>query len=171
MKKHGKKYGSSDEQERRFHTWKRNHFRISEKNERHGPCKLTGKAVFGHNLFSDLDPEEFQDRYLTGYRGPRIDDSEGRPYSADKNVGRRYKLEEMEPPYSAMTVHPTIQRKLEEQNSSVNRANNLDDYKSKYYQYKKKFANDCDWWDVSCMLRWIFGYQVSLVDCYLYIMM
>lgn len=171
MKKHGKKYGSSDEQERRFHSWKRNHFRISEKNERHGPCKLTGKAVFGHNLFSDLDPEEFQDRYLTGYRGPRIDDSEGRPYSADKNVGRRFKLEEMEPPYSAMTVHPTIQRKLEEQNSSVNGANNLDDYKSKYYQYKKKFANDCDWWDVSCMLRWIFGYQVSLVDCYLYIMM
>ena len=27
MKKHGKRYGSSEEQERRFHTWKKNHFR------------------------------------------------------------------------------------------------------------------------------------------------
>lgn len=78
--KHKKNYHSQEERDRRFHIWTKNHIRyvlrplsrqtvsiydmlictvsplssISEKNEMHGPCKLTGKPVFGHNLFSDL---------------------------------------------------------------------------------------------------------------------
>ncbi len=44
-----------------------------EKNEKHGPCKLTGKAVFGSNHFKDLTTEEFQTQYLTGYSGPHTD--------------------------------------------------------------------------------------------------
>jgi len=48
-------------------------YRTQEKNERHGPCKLTGQAVFGSNHFKDLSPEEFQSQYLTGYTGPHTD--------------------------------------------------------------------------------------------------
>ena len=47
--------------------------RTIEKNERHGPCKMTGKAVFGSNHFKDLTPEEFRSKYLTGYTGPKTD--------------------------------------------------------------------------------------------------
>lgn len=128
---------------------------------------MTGKAIFGHNLFSDLEPEEFQDRFLTGYRGPLVGDNDNREQgeSSDPRGGvRRYKSDEMEDYPPSVSVHPTVQRKLvdeqqqQQQDSSPHGAN-FDDYKSKYYQYKKKFGNDCDWWDVSCMLRWIFGYQ------------
>ncbi len=45
-----------------------------EKNEKHGPCKLTGKQVFGSNHFKDLSPEEFKAKYLTGYNGPKVDE-------------------------------------------------------------------------------------------------
>lgn len=126
---------------------------------------MTGKAVFGHNLFSDLNPEEFQDKFLTGYRGPQVRDHENIPpkkehvAATSHSVTRRYKSEEMNPP-AALSIHSSIQRKLEEQEiSSSPNTSNFDDYKSKIYKYRKKFANDCDWWDVSCMLRWIFGYQ------------
>ena len=124
---------------------------------------MTGKAVFGHNLFSDLEPEEFQDRFLTGYKGPvahghaSTTPSNVHPHASGRT--RRYKSAEMKPP-KTVSVHPTIQRKLDEHTEQDASARaNFDDYKSTYYQYRKKFANDCDWWDVSCMLRWIFGYQ------------
>ena len=45
-----------------------------EKNEQHGPCKLTGNAVFGSNHFKDLTHEEFKAKYLTGYTGPKTDE-------------------------------------------------------------------------------------------------
>jgi len=48
-------------------------YRTQEKNSRHGPCKMTGGAVFGSNHFKDLSPEEFQAKYLTGYTGPHAD--------------------------------------------------------------------------------------------------
>jgi len=122
---------------------------------------MTGKAVFGHNIFSDLEPEEFQNKYLTGYRGPQVHDHEAKVFrmgqSSSRGITRRYKSEEMEPP-SFVSIHPSIQRKLEEEDVFTY-GTNLDDYKSKYYQYRNKFANDCDWWDVSCMLQWMFGYQ------------
>jgi hypothetical protein len=44
------------------------------KNEQHGPCKLTGTAVFGSNHFKDLTPQEFKSQYLTGYAGPKMDE-------------------------------------------------------------------------------------------------
>ena len=49
-------------------------YRTIAKNEQHGPCKLTGKAVFGSNHFKDLTPEEFRNKHLTGYTGPKTDE-------------------------------------------------------------------------------------------------
>lgn len=70
---HKRKYGSHEERERRFGIWAENHHKTIEKNEKHGPCKLTSKQVFGDNHFKDLTSEEWQARYLTGYGGPRTD--------------------------------------------------------------------------------------------------
>jgi hypothetical protein len=135
---------------------------------------MTGKAVFGHNLFSDLEPEEFQEQFLTGYRGPRVDEHKDRSSfvenASPRGVVRRYKSEEMEPPHS-VSVHSSIQRKLDEhieQDASAHGAN-YDDFKSKYYQYKKKYANDCDWYVHlhldSSVLRTSLYSHVSLLPC------
>lgn len=45
--------------------------RTIEKNQRHGPCRLTNQAVFGSNHFKDLSLDEFKTQYLTGYNPPR----------------------------------------------------------------------------------------------------
>jgi hypothetical protein len=127
---------------------------------------MTGKAVFGHNMFSDLEPEEFQDRFLTGYRGPQVHDQDDKPTSKEAGplgVTRRYKKSgHMEPPED-VTIHLAIQRKLEEhiseQEDTPASGIDLAEYRSKFYKYKKKYGIDCPWYDVSCMLRWIFGYQ------------
>mmetsp|Transcript_12240 Transcript_12240/g.23988 ORF Transcript_12240/g.23988 Transcript_12240/m.23988 type:complete len:1209 (+) Transcript_12240:177-3803(+) len=164
--KHEKKYGSHDEKEKRFHVWKKNHFRITEKNHKHGPCRLTGKAVFGHNIFSDLDPEEFQQQFLTGYRGPRTHESvekkSSHSYFRDNtSAPKGRKSGEMyPPPLASIKRHPTIQRKLEEHLQEESGTSYRDRFSFNKYRYKNtKFANGCAWWDVSCMLRWVFGYQ------------
>jgi cathepsin F len=72
MHHHGKSYSSHDEYQHRFRIWSDNHERTRHKNERHGPC-LTQQPVFSPNLFSDLEPNEFQKQYLTGYKGPTTD--------------------------------------------------------------------------------------------------
>lgn len=123
---------------------------------------MTGKAVFGHNLFSDLDPEEFQSKFLTGYRGPRHHDHNQQGHKKKKKGHFRETTVE-EPPVASVKRHPDIQRKLEENTAMYgsgrvgggsNGNNRLNGSK-----YQANFANNCKWWDVSCYLRWIFGYQ------------
>jgi len=167
MSHHGKAYGSHQETEHRFNVWRKNHVRIKEKNQKHGPCRMTGKAVFGHNLFSDLDPEEFQSKFLTGYRGPRHHDGDhknkrkkkGGKGAKSHSYFRETTAEERPmPEASSVKRHPSIQRKLEEHTamyggglSSGSRLNGA--------KYQANFANGCRWWDISCALRWVFGYQ------------
>jgi hypothetical protein len=161
--KHGKKYGSSEEKEERFHVWKNNHFGITEKNMKHGPCSLTGKAVFGHNVFSDLAPEEFQQRYLTGYHGPKAHVKENHSHTHQaaagaRGVSRGHKKnsdgEVDPPPLASVKRHPSIQRKLNEY------AEEVEPSRLQGTRYKSSsFAGGCQWWDVSCMLRYVFGYQ------------
>ena len=120
---------------------------------------MTGKAVFGHNIFSDLDPGEFEERFLTGYRGPRAHDAqdektahshfrEGASHPKARKSGEVYP-----PPMASVKRHPNIQRKLE-QHVEQQEFSHLHGYR-----YKASFANGCKWWDVSCVLRWVFGYQ------------
>ena len=142
----------------------------------HGPCKLTGKPVFGHNLFSDLvsskvsfrscwhfklmynflsqDPDEFQSQFLTGYRGPRVHDHRKKsstPHFTESSVSRG-------PPVHR---HPSIQRKLEEYHPMYGSNTVTSDSASSLHGEKYRFSisANCSWWDVSCYLRWIFGYQ------------
>ena len=94
------------------------HNSIAEKNKNHGSCRMTGKAVFGHNLFSDMDPIEFQSKFLTGYHGPRHKSSDHVNDQEDDGTGsittrhsyfRETAASSEEVP---MSVHPDIQRKF-----------------------------------------------------------
>lgn len=169
MSHHGKAYRSHEETEHRFNVWRKNHLRLKEKNEKHGPCRMTGKAVFGHNLFSDLDPEEFQSKFLTGYRGPRHHDSHDHKNKRKKKGGNGAKShshfretteERPMPEASSVKRHPTIQRKLEEHTAMYGGGlSSGSNSRLNGSKYKANFAGGCRWWDISCALRWVFGYQ------------
>ena len=137
---------------------------------------MTGKAVFGHNLFSDLEPEEFQNKFLTGYHGPRAEhdhkrknnhnkDMDGHKQTYFRETRRKTTGERTPPPASSVKRHPTIQRKLEEHTamfgagsfSSENSNSRLNG--AKYQASTYSVLGGCPWWDVSCMLRYVFGYQ------------
>ena len=168
------------------------HNSIAEKNKKHGPCRMTGRAVFGHNLFSDMDPIEFQSKFLTGYHGPRHKSSGGHVNDLeDDGTGTittrhsYFRETAASPEEVPMSVHPDIQRKLEEHvmmfgantftkgsNSQLHGMKFQANYASSschWYDaacfldnlatYKIGFLNGCKWWDVSCSLRYIFGYQ------------
>ncbi|KAL9187065.1 hypothetical protein ACHAXT_010785 [Thalassiosira profunda] len=164
MTKHGKEY-TGEEKERRFGVWKKNHDRIRKKNEQHGPCKMTGKPVFGHNLFSDLDPEEFQGRFLTGYKGPKVHEHRTKNSHGHKRTkgayfreSRRKAKEELSPPPVAKR-HPSIQRKLEEHAAQYGGSGGSSGIRLHGAKYQSSQFHGCSLWDVSCLLRWIFGYQ------------
>ena len=130
--KHNKSYSSHKEKERRFQIWRGSHERIKKKNKMHGPCRLTGKAVFGHGPFSDLSPSEFRETYLTGYNGQEKKAEAAQASRAMNDISPRH--------------HPTIQRKLEEHIGST---------------YQGSFVSGCrSWVDFTCMLRKIFGYAI-----------
>ena len=160
---------------------------IAKKNEKHGPCRLTGKAVFGHNLFSDLDPEEFQSRFLSGYRGPRHSD-EGRKGGgvggggADASLRHSYfrdvkRVAESSSPLPGASRHPTIQRKLDEviakygvggfgeegSSSNISRLHGT--------KFQSNYGSCSDWWDVSCYrkngVKWSNGCPWWDVSCVL----
>ena len=147
---------------------------------------MTGKAVFGHNLFSDLDPEEFQSKFLTGYRGPRHHNDGHHDAHHDKNTEQNISdgvakshsyfrdttSEERTSPLATTSVtrHPSIQRKLEEHiamygagtiggGSSSFSSSRHGSNKYQYSSWQHKYFWGCQWWDVSCYLRKIMGYQ------------
>lgn len=77
-----------------------------EKNEKHGPCKLTGKAVFGKNILSDLTQEEFQSKFLTGYKGPHTNEM-------PSNHRRRLRSDQLnEEPQDILKTSPRTKRRV-----------------------------------------------------------
>jgi hypothetical protein len=169
VQKHNKVYHSPDEKEYRFQVWHDNHHRTIEKNERHGPCKMTGKPVFGSNHFKDLTTEEFKAKYLTGYKGPHTDRLE-KPMtrgnqkndngSTDSQKHRRIAREgsglvpgpkeRTEARMSSMW-HPSVQERYLKAWETV---------KSNPYQS----SSSCGFYDVSCWLRWFmytYGYGIG----------
>jgi hypothetical protein len=153
---------------------------------------MTGKAVFGHNLFSDLDPEEFQSKFLTGYRGPRHSSTSS---SSSSSGGGSATIDALQQSYfrdtkrvaespspitgtSLIKRHPSIQRKLdevitkygaggfEEEGSS---SNNSQLHGTKF---QSNYGSRCNtWWDISCYrnngVKWSNGCQWWDVSCVL----
>ena len=170
MTKHDKTYNTHEEKEHRFSIWRKNHVRIKEKNLKHGPCSLTGKSVFGHNLFSDLEPEEFQSKFLTGYKGPRHDHHKKKSKSHFRDgapsEGHLTPLAAGASP--SINRHPSIQRKLDEHianygTTSITAATSDGNNSNRLHgenKYQTKYYYGCVWWEVGCYLRKIFGYSM-----------
>jgi hypothetical protein len=137
VSQHGKQYHSHDEKEKRFHVWTSNHHKIIEKNHRHGPCKLTQQPVFGSNLFQDLTDEEFKESYLTGYTGPTTDVLEKKLMQDSGVLGEQV----------TANRHPEVHRKV------------MEKWKEPYQGGSRGYAN-CDWYDVSCILQYLFEYYL-----------
>jgi Cathepsin propeptide inhibitor domain (I29) len=166
-KQHNKQYKDVHEKESRFHIWTHNHRKTEEKNARHGPCKMTGKAVFGSNHFKDLTQEEFMAQQLTGYTGPRTD-QEPTNHQSSGVLG----------PHIPTARHPDIHRRITEINSKnwwskytnhdVDSDTTSDNGGAHWWSsytynsdstmsYTSSSTPNCDWYDVSCLLQYIFS--------------
>lgn len=130
--RHNKNYHSEDEKQKRFHIWSENHHRTKAKNERHGPCRKTGKTVFGSNHFQDLTTDEFREQYLNANnlrRGP-LPLGQAPPEPLGPHTA---------PPKRHETVH---RRFLDQQH--------------RQRQRRAAYNQGCEWYNVSCILRYIF---------------
>ena len=165
VQKHNRVYHSQEEKEYRFQVWHDNHHRTIEKNQRHGPCKMTGEPVFGSNHFKDLTTEEFKAKYLTGYKGPHTDqlkkpltrgnrnnDEESQKHRRVVREGLGFvpgPKERAQAKKSAMW-HPTVQERY------------LKAWETKSNPYQS--SSSCSFYDVSCWLRWFmytYGYGIG----------
>ena len=134
---HGKTYHSHEEKEHRFSIWTQNHHRTIEKNRRHGLCKLTKQEVFGSNGFKDLSPEEFKSKFLTGYKGPKTDDI---PTEASPNVRQMSNGQVLNPRVHKVEYHESVKQRMMLQQQQP---------------FMTSSSLNCDWYDVSCLLRWL----------------
>lgn len=147
---HGKAYHSEEEKEHHFSAWSWNHRRTIEKNARHGPCSLTKQHVFGSNEFKDLTPEEFNMKFLKGYKSEFIDvlEEKQREWSPDirqlrKDSGIGMVLD---PKIHKMKIHESVVEKQRHLQKSGSR------YKPQVMGSSHMY---CKWYDLACVLRYV----------------
>ena len=133
IEKHDKRYNSREEREYRFNIWQDNHHRIMEKNERHGPCRMTNQKVFGSNHFQDLTKEEFENHFLNA-----------------KHIPVSRKLQERKLSSGTMGPHITPIRHPEVHQRYRKMVGQQEQKSSK--RGKEEF--NCHWLDISCCVRW-----------------
>jgi Papain family cysteine protease/Cathepsin propeptide inhibitor domain (I29) len=153
---HDKKYGSKEEKEHRFNIWKENHYKSEEKNDRHGPCKMTNKLVFGSNIFKDLTQDEFQSKFLTGYKGPKSDYIYNRRTKEENEL--RPVLDPRNGPYANIHL-PRNQEKEFKKSESHGSGDG-----KRMLGFSASYSASCTWYDVSCWLRLFvskYGYRVG----------
>jgi len=150
IRHHGKTYKSEKDREQRFSIWSQNHHRTAEKNKRHGPCTLTKQHVFGSNQFKDLAPEEFQKKFLTGYKGEYTDVLEQKQQEWSPSTRRLRK----EAGIGFLLNPKTHEVKIHE--SVVGKQRHLQQLNSRYKpQVMGGTSMYCKWYDLSCVLRFI----------------
>jgi len=143
---HNKSYHSKEEKEKRYGIWVDNHQRTIEKNQRHGPCKLTQQHVFGSNHFKDLAPEEFKAKFLTGYKGAFTDELERRQKEQPPELRKLRKD-------SGIVLDPKIHKV--KMHDSVKKRHLMHHPQAMTSEYLTSSTPNCKWYDVSCVLRWI----------------
>jgi hypothetical protein len=148
MIEHNKSYHSEKEKEKRFHIWSDNHQRTIEKNDKHGPCKLTKQHVFGSNHFKDLTPEEFQAKYLTGYKGAYTDDLERRRLELPEEILQLRKD-------SGIVLNHNIHKV--QFHESVKQRMLMHNHQEVSPDAMGGSRPNCKWYDISCFLRWIWS--------------
>ncbi|KAG7364502.1 cysteine proteinase [Nitzschia inconspicua] len=143
---HKKSYHSEKEREKRFSIWVKNHQRTIEKNEKHGPCSLTKQHVFGSNHFQDLAPEEFQAKYLTGYKGAHTDELERRNLEMPPELLalRKDSGIVLDPSIHKVKFHESVKQRMLMHHAQPM---NVDPMGGS--------TPNCKWYDISCVLRWI----------------
>jgi hypothetical protein len=145
---HKKFYHSHEEKEKRFSIWVHNHHKTVEKNERHGPCKMTKQPVFGSNHFKDLTQQEFKEKYLTGYTGLFHDELERRKKEISDGPRKLKKDSGMvlDPSIHKVNFHETVRQRMLKHNPQV-----MDSIA------RQGSTPNCKWYDMSCILRWIWS--------------
>jgi hypothetical protein len=132
--RHNKSYATEQEHQHRFQIWSHNHYTTIEKNERHGPCALTGQNVFGSSHFQDMTSEEFKSQYLNAYYLQREPINKGTTTPEQIVLG----VHVDEPPVYHPIVHERLMQQVQQNSIQL-------DYQG------------CKWYDVSCILRYIFS--------------
>ena len=152
-----------------------------ELNERHGPCQMTGKAVFGDNHFKDLTKEEFAQKFPTGYTGPRAEEvPKHRLHRTDEAMERKLREEikkargtssvvgrrrkSVRPSFHRVKRHPSVQKRYLEFVAVAADAGGVSTGKAGYQQTNHHEADPyggftivgCKWYDFSCLLRYVF---------------
>jgi hypothetical protein len=127
-----------------------------EKNQLHGPCRLTKQPVFGSNHFKDLSPDEFKAKYLTGYNPPRQDELDRRELQKSprsRKLGSpHYSGQTLKPGFHRVNMHESIkQRLLQDHGHRI-----LKQQEQNPNGYTMRRAN-CDWYEVACILRWLWN--------------
>eukprot|EP00977_Amphora_coffeiformis_P009401 scaffold2179_cov165-Amphora_coffeaeformis.AAC.5 len=127
---HDKTYETEEERHYRLKVWMENHRRTARKNEKHGPCPITQRPVFGNsNHFQDLTHEEFKSQFLNAQRKPRKLQS---PHNAG-TLG----------PHVATKRHVDIHHRIAQQQEE-----------KRHVRPRTQKAYSCKWYDVSCNLRY-----------------
>lgn len=98
--------------------------------------------MFGSTPFKDLTQEEFKSKYLTGYKGPRVDDA----HLHDKRHSKMQQFanvmgQVLDPQVHKPNVHHTVKKRMLQQKDPI-------------LTYQQPH---CSWYDISCWLRWIWG--------------
>jgi hypothetical protein len=135
MIRHNKLYDTEQERHYRFQIWSHNHERTIEKNERHGPCTMTGQQVFGSNHLQDLTTDEFKNQFLNSYHLSRQPIPKGSPEPEQKVLGVHFD----EPPQYHSSLHGRLLQLVQHDSMGID------------------YTGGCKWYDVSCILRYIFS--------------
>lgn len=129
--RHGKTYPTEEERQYRLQVWMENHHRTARKNERHGPCPLMQRPVFGNsNHFQDLTKVEFKVQYLNAQRKPR----------------------KLQSPHNAGTLGPHIPTS---RHADVHHRVLQQQEENRHFRPRAQKSYSCKWYDVSCNLRYV----------------
>jgi hypothetical protein len=90
--------------------------RTIEKNEIHGPCRLTKQPVFGTNHFKDLSPDEVKAKFLTGYNPPRqeeLDERERQLNPQKRKLGSACHSDKtLKPGFHRVKMHDSLKQRF-----------------------------------------------------------
>jgi hypothetical protein len=98
----------------------------------------------------DLSPEEFKVKFLTGYKGPRTDEMHLTGLGMGMRRLNHHLGKALDPKVYKPMVHESVRHRMLQQQNVV----------------QKTSAFQCKWYDVSCILRWLYnssGMQFGLI--------
>lgn len=146
IRQNGKQYNTDEEVDFRFQVWMENHHRIMEKNDRHGPCRLTKEPVFGSNHFQDLTKEEFEDQFLNAKHVPLSQKLRPRKLSSG-TMGVHVS--------PTVNRHPKVHSRFLQMIGQELQQDELSEGEEESPIRQRAKNYNCGWFDIACMVRWV----------------